>query len=141
MTRTRRRHWEEAFFKGVMLLTLFVILGMLTLILFTVIRKGLSAMNWQMLTQTSGGGYYLGGEGGILNAILGSLYLAGGGTVLSLLIGLPVVLYLHLYMGSSLLPIESGLSLTSYGNFSIVYGAFGFTVMLLVGMRASLMEA
>ncbi len=140
MTHTRRRRWEEAFFKGIMRLTLFVVLGLLVVILFTVIRKGLSAMNWQMLTQTSGGGYYLGGEGGILNAILGSLYLAGGGTVLALLVGLPIVLYLHIYMETSLLANRIRLVFDIlWGIPSIVYGAFGFSVMLLVGMRASLM--
>ncbi len=140
MTRTRRRHWEETVFKGIMRLTLFIVLGLLTVILFTVIRKGLGAMNWQMLTQTSGGGYYLGGEGGILNAIVGSLYLAGGGTVLSLLFGLPVVLYLHIYAESSRLANRIRLVFDIlWGVPSIVYGAFGFTVMLLVGMRASLL--
>lgn len=140
MTRTKRRHWEEIFFKGIMRLTLIVVLGLLSVILFTVIRKGIGAMNWQMLSQTSGGGYYLGGEGGILNAILGSLYLAGGGTVLSLLFGLPVVLYLHIYIGSSRLANRVRLVFDIlWGIPSIVYGAFGFTVMLLVGMRASLL--
>jgi ABC-type phosphate transport system permease subunit len=54
MSRVRRRHWEEAFFKGLMRLTLFVVLGMLGLIVFTVVRKGIHAMSWDMLTQTPG---------------------------------------------------------------------------------------
>jgi phosphate transport system permease protein len=140
MNRIQRRHWEEAFFKGIMRLTLFVVMGLLVVILFTVIRKGMNAMNWQMLTQTSGGGYYLGGEGGILNAIVGSLSLAGGGTVLALLLGLPIVLYLHIYMESARLASHiRGVFDILWGIPSIVYGAFGFTVMLLVGIRASLL--
>jgi ABC-type phosphate transport system permease subunit len=101
INRRQRRHWEEAFFKGLMRLTLFIVLGMLGLIVFTVVRKGFRAMSLDMLTQTSKGGYYLGGEGGILNAIAGSLYLAAGATLLALLAGLPVVFYLHAYMGRS----------------------------------------
>lgn len=140
MNRVQRRHWEEAFFKGSMRLTLLVALGLLAAIVFTVIRKGMHAMNWQMLTRTSGGGYYLGGEGGILNAIAGSLYLAGGGTALALLLGTPIVLYLHIYMTSARLASHiRGVFDILWGIPSIVYGAFGFTVMLLVGVRASLL--
>lgn len=140
MNRVQRRHWEEAFFKGIMRLTLLVALGLLAAIVFTVIRKGMHAMNWQMLTRTSGGGYYLGGEGGILNAIVGSLYLAGGGTALALLLGTPIVLYLHIYMTSARLASHiRGVFDILWGIPSIVYGAFGFTVMLLVGVRASLL--
>lgn len=138
--RTRRRHWEEAFFKGLMRLTLFIVLGMLGLIVFTVVRKGINAMSWDMLTQTSKGGYYLGGEGGILNAIVGSLYLAAGATVLALLAGLPVAFYLHAYIGRSRL--ADGVRVifdVLWGIPSIVYGAFGFTLMLMMGMRASLL--
>lgn len=140
MSRVRRRHWEEAFFKALMRLTLFVVLGMLGLIVFTVVRKGIHAMSWDMLTQTSQGGYYLGGEGGIVNAILGSLYLAAGATILALLAGLPVVFYLNAYVGRSRLANSIRMVFdVLWGIPSIVYGAFGFTLMLMVGMRASLL--
>ena len=140
MNRLQRRHWEEAFFKGLMRLTLLGVMGLLSLILVTVIRKGVGAMDWQMLTETSDGGYYLGGEGGILNAILGSLYLAAGGTALALVLGLPVVIYLHVYTTSSALAKRIRLVFDIlWGIPSIVYGAFGFMVMLWIGMRASLL--
>lgn len=140
ISRTQRRHWEEVFFKALMRLILILVLGMLGLIIFTVVRKGMHAMSWDMLTQSSKGGFYLGGEGGILNAILGSLYLAGGGTILALLAGLPVVFYLHAYVGQSRLAdtIRTIFDVL-WGIPSIVYGAFGFTLMLMVGMRASLL--
>jgi phosphate transport system permease protein len=140
INRRQRRHGEEAFFKGLMRLTLFIVLGILGLIIFTVVRKGFRAMSLDMLTRTSTGGYYLGGEGGILNAIAGSLYLAAGATLLALLAGLPVVFYLHAYMGRSRL--ADGIRVVFdvlWGIPSIVYGAFGFTLMLMMGMRASLL--
>jgi phosphate transport system permease protein len=43
-----------------MLLSFVVVAGSLAAILFTVIVKGLPALNWQMITQTPKGGYYLG---------------------------------------------------------------------------------
>jgi phosphate transport system permease protein len=93
-----------------------------------------------MLTQTPKGGYYLGKEGGILNAILGSLFLAGGATGLALLIALPIVFYLHLYVRKTRWAGLVRLALdVLWGVPSIVYGAFGFLLMLMLGMRASML--
>jgi len=135
-----RRYLEEKFFKWVMRASLFVVVGTLGLIVVSVMWKGAGALNWAMLTQPPQGGYYLGKEGGILNAILGSLYLASGATALALAAGIPVVLYLNAYAGHSRL--VSGVRLmfdVLWGVPSIVYGVFGFTLMLLVGLRASLL--
>jgi phosphate transport system permease protein len=93
-----------------------------------------------MLTQTPKGGYYLGKEGGILNAIVGSLYLAGGGALLALIASLPIALYLQVYANHSRLGELARLALdVLWGIPSIVYGAFGFTLMIWLGMRASLL--
>lgn len=136
----KRRQMEESFFKFIMVCSFFVVASSLGFILFTVIVKGLPALNWAMLSQTPKGGYYLGKEGGILNAIVGSLYLAGGGTLLALLLGLPIALYLGVYNRKSKLANWIRLSLdVLWGVPSIVYGAFGFILMLAMGMRASLL--
>ncbi|MBM3305801.1 MAG: ABC transporter permease subunit [Candidatus Aminicenantes bacterium] len=94
-----------------------------------------------MLTRTPRGGFYLGREGGILNAIAGSLYLAGGATLLAFLLSLPLVLYLNLYKGrDSKTAVWTRFSLdVLWGVPSIVYGAFGFVVMMALGLRASLL--
>ena len=129
MNRQRRRHLEQRVFTTIMRLSLFLALGVLGLILVTVVRKGLGALSWNMLTQSSTGGYYLGSdEGGILNAILGSLSLAAGATALALAAGVPM----HAYLGRSRL---------ADGWRSMCCGAsqhlqrFAFTLMLLAGMR------
>ena len=90
-----RRKIEECIFKGLMIGSAVMVLGSLVLILCTVVWRGLPALNLEMLTQTPKGGYYLGGAGGILNAIIGSLYLAGGATVLALAISLPISLSMY----------------------------------------------
>jgi phosphate transport system permease protein len=64
---------EEIFFRSLMLISNMLILFVLALILFSIFKKGLSALNWEMLTQRPHGGYYYGKEGGVLNAIVGSL--------------------------------------------------------------------
>jgi phosphate transport system permease protein len=105
-----------------------------------VVWRGLPALNLAMLTQTPKGGYYLGKEGGILNAIAGSFYLAGGATVLALITGLPIALYLQLYAARTRRAELVRLALdVLWGVPSIVYGAFGFIVMLWLGLRASLL--
>jgi phosphate transport system permease protein len=135
-----RRRMEESFFKTLMIGSTVVVLGSLVLILATVIWRGLPALNLAMLTQTPQGGYYLGKEGGILNAIVGSLYLAGGATILALTISLPIALYLQTYAARSRRAELARLALdVLWGIPSIVYGAFGFILMLWLGMRASLL--
>ncbi len=135
------RKIEESIFRGLMLVSAFTILSLLALIVAAVIVKGLPAMSLAMITQTPKGGYYLGKEGGILNAIIGSLYLAGGATLLAFALALPVVLYLNAYARrGSLLATFTRFSFdVLWGVPSIVYGAFGFTLMLFFGLGASLL--
>ena len=137
----KTRKIEERFFKTLMVIATFVIIASLAIILLTVIIKGLPALNLAMITQTPKGGYYLGKEGGILNAILGSLYLAGGATVLAILISLPIVMYFNIYAPrKSWFVSICRFSLdVLWGVPSIVFGAFGFTIMLFFGLRASLL--
>ena len=135
-----KRHIEESIFKTFMILSFLLVAGSLGIILMTVIIKGLPALNLDMLTQTPKGGYYLGKEGGILNAIIGSLYLAGGATLLALLLSLPIALYLRSYVSSDRRADIVRLTMdVLWGIPSIVYGAFGFTLMLALGLRASLL--
>jgi len=135
-----KRKLEEFFFKGLMIASTFIVVGSLFAVFAVVIWKGAPALNLSMITQTPKGGYYLGKEGGILNAIVGSLYLAGEATALAFILSLPIALYLHEYAGKSRLASFIRLSLdVSAGVPSIVYGAVCFTIMLSLRMRASLL--
>jgi len=138
--RWHRRRLMEAFVKGLMRVSFVIVGGCLGLILWAVISKGLPALNWDMISKTPKGGFYMGKEGGVLNAIIGSLYLASGGTFLALLLSLPIALYLKTYLGKSDWGRYVRLSLdVLWGIPSIVYGAFGFIIMLALGIRASLL--
>jgi phosphate transport system permease protein len=131
---------EESLFRVLMIGSAAVVIGSLVLILGTVAWRGLPALNLAMLTQTPKGGYYLGKEGGILNAIVGSLYLAGGATALAMVASLPIALYLQVYARGSRYAELVRLALdVLWGVPSIVYGSFGFIIMLWLGMRASLL--
>lgn len=136
-----KRKIEENIFKGLMIFSTFVVVGSLILILVTIFIKGFPALNLDMLIKTPKGGYYLGKEGGILNAILGSLVLGIGATFLALLVSLPLVFYLNLYLrkNSRLALLVRFFLDVLWGIPSIVYGAFGFTLMVFFGLRASLL--
>src|SRR5512141_1262264 len=135
-----RRHLVELFMKTIMRISLFIVAGALGLILWTILARGLPALTWDMITQVPNGGFYMGKEGGVLNAILRSLYLAIGGTFLAIIFSLPIALYLKAYLGDSKWGQYVRLALdVLWGIPSIVYGAFGFALMIMIGMRASLL--
>ena len=136
-----KRKIEENFFKILMIFSTSVAAGSLILILVTIFLKGYHALNLDMLIKTPKGGYYLGKEGGILNAILGSLVLGLGAASLAFFVSLPIVFYLNLYLSKKskfALLVRFFLDVL-WGIPSIVYGAFGFTLMVFFGLRASLL--
>lgn len=136
-----KRRLEENFFKALMIAATLIVVSSLFAVFVVVILKGAPALNLAMITQVPQGGYYLGKGGGILNAIVGSLYLAIGATALALVIALPVALYLQAdFIGRSRFAQLTRLSLdVLWGVPSIVYGAFGFIIMVYMGIRASLL--
>src|SRR5437588_1510112 len=94
------RKLEENFFRILMVLAIIVVAGSFFLIVGTIFYKGVPFMNLDMITKIPGGGFYIGKEGGVLNAIVGSLYVAGGATILGLVISIPVAIFINMYMVS-----------------------------------------
>lgn len=136
-----RKKIEELFFRTISAGATLVILLTLLFLIFVVLKRGLPSLTWEMVSQVPKGGFYFGREGGILNAIIGSFYLAFGATTLAFLIGLPVALFINIYLIRHRLWLNNIRFFMDvlWGVPSIVYGAFGFTLMLFMGMRASLL--
>jgi phosphate transport system permease protein len=137
----RLKQVEENIFKCIMIVAAVIILGLLLYIIGTVFYKGLPALSLDMITKLPGGGFYLGKEGGVLNAIIGSIYIIIGSLVISSLISIPLVMYINFYLPpksafSSLIRFSLDIL---FGIPSIVYGAFGFALMVYLGIRASLL--
>lgn len=136
----KARRLEEILFKGLMIISLALVLTALAGIIFVVVMKGASALSLSMIMETPKGGYYLGKEGGIANAIVGSLYLAFGASFLSIVLSIPIALAMqqeytgHVAANCSRLVMD-----ILWGMPSIVYGAFGFVVMMYFGLRSSLL--
>jgi len=118
-----------------------LIVIVLLLIIFSILYKGLPSLSWEMISQTPKGGFYFGKEGGILNAIIGSLYLSIGATLLAVAIGLPVALLMNVILVKHKKLINAIRFILDllWGIPSIVYGAFGFTIMIYFGIKTSLL--
>ena len=134
------RKLEENIVKFLMVLSTFIISSTLFLILYTIFSKGIGSLSWDMISKIPEGGFYIGKGGGILNAIIGSIYITIGATFLGLLISIPVVIYINVYANkNSLLANITRLSYDIlFGIPSIVYGAFGFAIMVYMGLKTSL---
>lgn len=135
------KKFEEKFFRVLMFFSTVFICMVLFFILLSILRSGLPYLSWEMISSIPSGGYYFGKQGGILNSIIGTLYLSFGATLLAFVIGLPVALMMNVHLASRprfTNSIRLILDLL-WGIPSIVYGAFGFTIMIYLGIRASLL--
>ena len=132
---------REIVAKTFMWMAMFVVFGLVISVIWTVFSKGVKAMSWDMVSKLPGGGFYIGKEGGFLNAIVGSLYIVGASTALGLIVSIPVVFFLNVYLQrDSKLAYAARMAFdVLFGVPSIVYGAFGFTIMIYFGLRTSLL--
>jgi len=135
-----RRSAEEKIFRAIMLISIALVIGSLVLLFIIVTYKGLSSLSISMITEVPKGGYYLGKEGGILNAIVGSFYLAGGAILLATVFSIPVVGFMNQYSENNryVSLIRASLDIAC-GIPSLIYGAFAFLIMVALHQRASLM--
>lgn len=132
---------EEKIFKVLMGIALFLLASCVFSVLWSIFSKGAPVLTWQMISTIPSAGFYVGGEGGFLNAIMGSLYIVLSSAVVGLIISIPVVFYLNVYRKQD---SKFGYILrlaydVLFGIPSIVYGAFAFTIMIIMGIRASLL--
>lgn len=141
MDKVKNRLRQEKWAKVFMQISGIIITGSLFLIIGSILYKGLPYLSWEMVSQSPKGGFYLGKSGGVLNAIIGSLYLAGLSTLIASIIGIPISLFLHNYVHPKSF-IARLLKLffdVLFGIPAIVYGAIAFSIMVALGIRASLL--
>lgn len=141
MNNTLKKKRKECLAKVFMWGAMAIVFVFVFSVIWTIFSKGLKAMSWDMISKLPGGGFYIGKEGGFLNAIVGSLYIVGASTLLGLLVSIPVVFFLNVYLkkGSRLAYVARLAFDVLFGVPSIVYGAFGFTIMIFFGLRTSLL--
>lgn len=137
----KRKFIEDKIVNVLMVLATAVVFAFFASILWTIGKTGFSSLSWEMITSLPGGGFYLGKEGGILNAIVGSLMIVGGATLLGLAVSIPIVFYMNVYLkkGSKVAYFTRLSFDVLFGVPSIVYGAFAFTLMIFFGLKTSLL--
>lgn len=137
----KSKYIEEFIIKILMGIALLAVFGFVAGIVYTIFHRGWSCISWEMVSSLPGGGFYIGKEGGFLNAIVGSVYIVAASTLLGLAVSIPVVFYLNIYLRSnSKFAYVARLAYdVLFGIPSIVYGAFAFTLMIWLGLRTSLL--
>ena len=137
----KSKYLEEFVVKILMGISLLTVFGFVAGIVYTIFHRGWSCISWEMVSSLPGGGFYIGKEGGFLNAIVGSLYIVVASTLLGLVVSIPVVFYLNVYLkNDSKFAYVARLAYdVLFGIPSIVYGAFAFTLMIWLGLRTSLL--
>lgn len=125
--RNPRRTEKIAFF-FLFLATAFIVLPV-GLIVVSIVRKGLPAISWQFLTDIPREGMR---GGGILPAIVGTLYLVLGSIVFALPIGLFAAIYLSEYAKDNALTRIIKLAIVNLAGVpSVVYGLFGLALFVV----------
>ena len=137
----KKKQIEEYFFKYLTAASTYFLIALLAFIVYEIFVKGIPALSWEVLSETPKGGFYFGKEGGILNAIVGSIYLALGASLIAFMISLPIAMFIN----TDLIRFKKWQHFIRlvldllWGVPPIVYGAFGFALMILFGMKASLL--
>lgn len=132
---------EEKVVKALMWVAVSLVVLVVASIICTIFVKGFGSLSWDMVTKVPGRNWNTTDDGGFINAIWGSIIVVAPATLIAMVVSIPVVFYMNLYRRrSNWLSYVARLSYdVLYGIPSIVYGAFAFMIMVMVGMRASVL--
>lgn len=132
---------EENVVKALMWVSVSLVILVVASIICTIFVKGFGSLSWDMVTKVPGRNWNTTDDGGFINAIWGSVIVVAPATLIAMVVSIPVVFYMNLYWRrSNWLSYVARLAYdVLYGIPSIVYGAFAFMIMVMVGMRASVL--
>lgn len=132
---------EEKVVKALMWVAVSLVVLVVASIICTIFVKGFGSLSCDMVTKVPGRNWNTTDDGGFVNAIWGSIIVVAPATLIAMVVSIPVVFYMNLYRRrSNWLSYVARLAYdVLYGIPSIVYGAFAFMIMVMVGMRASVL--
>lgn len=123
-----RQQTQKAATAVITLIAIIVILPIIYVIGFLV-YNGIGAISWEFLTQPPRNGMT---EGGLLPAILGTIFLTLGTAVAAIPLGIGAAIYLAEYAGDNRLTRIIRLAIVNLAGIpSIVYGLFGLGAFVL----------
>jgi phosphate transport system permease protein len=109
------------------------------LIVAIIVQKGLPAINWQFITDVPRQGMR---AGGIMPAIVGTLYLVTGAVIFAMPVGVMAAIYLTEYAKENFLNRIIRLAIVNLAGVpSVVYGLFGLALFVVFfGFGASILS-
>jgi phosphate transport system permease protein len=114
---------------GLLGLIAVIVVAPILLVIGVIVARGISAINWQFLTTMPHGGMK---QGGILPAIVGTLWLTLGTALVAVPIGVGGAIYLSEYARDTRLTRSIRLAIVNLAGIpSIVYGLFGLGMFVL----------
>ncbi len=134
---SNRRRRSDKIARGTLGFFTLVALVPLVLIIYYLLSKGLSAWSWDFFT-TDPTGSFLGTQGGIKSAILGTLEMVALATIIAVPIGVGVAIYLVEFgQNSKFASIVRYFVDVMTGVPSIVFGLFIYTTLVVAGTGGS----
>jgi phosphate transport system permease protein len=91
--RDRRRKTYGRIMEGLCTLAALAAIVVLVLVIFAVVKRGASALNWSLLTETPSTDAYGNVTGGIANSIVGSLIITGMATLIAVPFGVLIAIF------------------------------------------------
>lgn len=124
----RRKRWMQKAAFGLFSILSYSVVGILFVILGFIVLKGAKIINWEFLTEAPAEGMT---AGGIFPAIVGTLYLVAGSSLISFPIGIMSGIYMNEYAGNGktvrfIRLMTNNLS----GVPSVVFGLFGMALFV-----------
>lgn len=119
---------ERLGFSALWVVTALAIAPIIAVVIYIIIQ-GLPAISWEFLTAMPRNGMR---DGGILPAIVGTLYLTIGTAIFSVPLGIGAAIYLSEYAADTRLTRMIRLAIINLAGIpSVVYGLFGFSLFVI----------
>jgi len=125
----KKRYMAQKFFYILLLTLTLIVIAVIFGIIFYLIIKGAKAISWDFISKFPKNSMR---EGGILPAILGTIYLMAGTIIFALPIGIFAAIYLNEYASKNKFTRIIRLSIINMAGVpSIIYGLFGLGFFVL----------
>ena len=138
------KYFKEAVFKILMIISVVIIFASLALIIgINIVKGGLVIIREpDLIFSSPGPKYLLGGEGGILHSILGSIYMVIPSTIIAGILGYLIALFLQVdYIKRRFSDKIRVLFDVLWGIPSIIFGIFILNMLIVFNQRGSLLAA
>lgn len=119
---------QKIAFTLLLISTIIIILPVIAII-YIIVKNGIGAVNWEFLTTAPKMGMR---QGGILPAIVGTVYLVSGAIFFSVPLGILAAIYLNEYATDNIFTRTIRLAIINLAGVpSVVYGLFGLSLFVL----------